>query len=245
MWSKQSLMERRDGANILDDDGEIIGHEAGIGSACFNQEYRNIPLNRANSVVQQSWIKYYDYQVNFDRLIVDYDYIVMAIDPATSTKESRTGDSSGISIIGLKGVNYYVLYSKGHKLSSLDLVEECCSLYIRYKPNMVIFEKNKEETIGQLLMQRSLPVIMEHAIKDKMTRLLAQQYKFQNGQVFFPDDGSCEEAIYQVTNFPDIVHDDIMDSLIYCLTVDSYKNKSKINTSKQRTIAGNITIKSF
>ena len=240
MWSKESLMERRDGSIITDEHGNVIGREAGIGSACFNQEFRNIPLNKENAVIKEEWIRYYDYDVDFKRLAVDYENIIMAIDPATSTKESKTGDSSGICVVGIKDENCYVLYAQPHKLSSLDLVDECERIFNLYNPGFVIFEKNKEETIGVLLQQRELPIIMEHAIKDKMTRLLSQQYKFQNGQVFFPKNGDCDEAIYQLTNFPDVVHDDIMDSVVYCLAFDKLSNKVSINTDIGKTITGNI-----
>ncbi len=245
MWSSKDLKERRDGSIITNDKGEVIGRDKGIGSAFFNQEFRNIPLNLSNAVIKSEWIQYYDFDINYKRLAVDYDNIIMAIDPATSTKESKTGDSSGISVVGVKNGFYFVLYSKAHKLSSLELVEESYKIFRRFKPRCVIFEKNKEETIGNLLMQKQVPIIMEHAHKDKMTRLLSQQYKFQTKMVFFPINGECEEAVYQLTTFPEIEHDDIMDSIVYCLAFDIALNKVKINTDKQKTIAGNIFTQDF
>jgi len=52
----------------------------GIGTAYFNQEFRNIPLNTADKTVKEEWIRYYVPPL-------DFDYTILAIDPATKTKE--------------------------------------------------------------------------------------------------------------------------------------------------------------
>jgi predicted phage terminase large subunit-like protein len=214
MWNKESLIRRRDGGPILDKKGVTIGHEKGIGPTFFNQEFRNIPLNKEDNAIKEYWIRYW-------AVLPDaFDYTLMAVDPASSEKETKNKDFTGIAIVGVIGNKYYILYCDGVKLSSIDLRKKMLSVYEKFNVDAVIYEKNKEETLGLLMREMGMNVHMHHAHKDKMTRLLKQQSKFEQGNVYFPSDGSSEEVVYQLTNFPDVKHDDQMDSVVYCLSAD-------------------------
>jgi phage terminase large subunit-like protein len=47
------------------------------------------------------------------------------------------------------------------------------------------------------------------------------------GEVFFRGEKD-EELCYQLTNFPDIKHDDLLDSFVYCLNYFNSENNNKI-----------------
>ena len=80
MWNKKSLMERRDGKMYIHKKTGKEVRKKGIGTAYFNQEFRNIPLNTADKTIKEEWIRYYQPPLEFD-------YIALALDPATKTKE--------------------------------------------------------------------------------------------------------------------------------------------------------------
>ena len=52
-----------------------------MGSANFNQEYMNIPLSVKSRLIKEYWIRYWEV------LPKEFDNIIMAIDPASETKE--------------------------------------------------------------------------------------------------------------------------------------------------------------
>ena len=112
MWNKEALEKRRDGEIVKDPKTGKEMRKKGIGTAYFNQEFRNIPLNQADKTVKENWIRYYAPPLSFD-------FIVMALDPATKTKE--TSDFTGICVLGVKEYKKYVIYSKGVKLPPRQL----------------------------------------------------------------------------------------------------------------------------
>jgi len=209
MWSADSLRARRDGVQY--EDGRF---EQGIGSSYFNQEFRNIPLNKENALIKENWIRYWTIKPDV------FDYIIMGVDPATDEKEVKKWDYAGISIVWVSGNNNYVLYCEWERLSSRDLQNKIKRLYGEYNVSVIVYEKNKEETLWLILKEEALPVIMEHTTRDKTSRLLSQQSKFENGNVYIPYWWQCEELVYQLLNFPDIAHDDEMDSLILALQTE-------------------------
>jgi hypothetical protein len=135
MWSKQKLIERRDWKEFKNPlTGEII-KENWIWTAFFNQEFRNIPINKENTLIKEWWIRYYVPPLRFE-------YIILAIDPATKTKEKN--DFTWITAIGIKENKKYVIYSKWVKLSPRDLEQFIISLNDRIKPNIIVKEENIE-----------------------------------------------------------------------------------------------------
>jgi len=179
--------------------------------ASFNQEYRNIPLSVEDRIIKEHWIKYYDNAPS------DFDEIVMIIDPASETKEKN--DFTWICVTWRIWDKHYVLYAKWHKLSPLEFPALVTSLNDKFKPNVIWFEKNKETTMWVLLkVNYNLPVELFHTHKDKRTRLLNIAWKIEFWNVFFKS--NQEELVFQLTNFPDLEHDDVMDSFIMAIAYE-------------------------
>ena len=65
------------------------------------------------------------------------------------------------------------------------------------------------------MQQYYLPIKELKADKDKVRRLLQFQWLFENLQIYFKQDQ--EEAINQLVNFPNVAHDDMVDSISYAL----------------------------
>lgn len=73
-----------------------------------------------------------------------------------------------------------------------------------------------QKMLADMLKKKGLPIELVTPHKDKYTRLMEVAHYLEFGKVFFRKQGD-EELIYQLTNFPDVEHDDIMDSFVYCL----------------------------
>lgn len=177
--------------------------------ANFNQEFMNIPLSKNDTLIKDEWIK-----VRKDINKVDYDYCILAIDPAVTQKEKS--DFTWICVMWKKEEKKYVIFSTWVKLSPVKLEEYIIELNKRFKPKFIIQEKNIELKLLQDLKKKWLPIIWVRATKDKYTRLLEVAWSIEFWDVFFSDSNQ-EELIYQLTNFPDVEHDDHLDAFIYAL----------------------------
>jgi len=206
LWSKKSLMERRDWKLITWKDGKET-RKKGIGTVYFNQEFRNIPLNTADKVVKDHWIRFYIPPLNFD-------YIIFAIDPATKTKEKS--DFTWLVVVGIKEHKKYVIYSKGVKLPPRELEQFVININNRFEPNIIVKEDNIEVKLTDDLKAKWLPMESIRSHKDKYTRLLGVAGMIEVGDVYFLQKNQ-DTLIDQLTQYPDVEHDDEMDALVFAL----------------------------
>ena len=191
LWSWEELMKKREK----------------IWSAIFDQEFQHIPITSGSSVIQREWIQYWK------KLPDEFDEIIMAVDPATSEKE--LADFTWISVAGRIEDKVYSIFTTGVKKSPGKLFEYIKQLNQKYKPNVIVYEENKEVKLLEDLKLAGLPMMWVWAHKDKWTRLLEVSGMIEFWKVYFNrNDG---DLIYQLTHFPDVEHDDIMDSFVYTL----------------------------
>lgn len=207
MWDKQSLIQRRDWKVVTNTVTGQVYRQLWIWKANFNQEFRNIPLNIDDRVIQEHWIRYYSKKTW-------YEAIIMAVDPATTTKEAS--DFTWISVVWVNEGKKYVIYNKGVKLPPRKLEEFIIALNKKFEPNLIIKEDNIEVKLTDDLKAKGLPIIWVKAHKDKRTRLLGVAWMIEVWDVYFAQHGQ-ETVIEQLTNFPDVAHDDEMDALVYAL----------------------------
>lgn len=193
MWTKEALEDRW----------------KKLGSALFNQEYRNVPLARGNTLIRQEWIKV----IKKEDLPKAWDKVLMWIDPAITEKESS--DYTWWCVVWISWENKYVLASFQVRLTPVKNEEFILSKYNQYNPDYVVKEDNIERWITEHLKLKWVRIKWVIAHKDKYARLLEVAPQIEMWKVFF-----CEwndELIYQLTSFPDTAHDDIMDSFVYAL----------------------------
>jgi len=208
MWNKQALIERRDGKIFTDPKTGKEMRKKGIGTAYFNQEFRNIPLNTADKVIKEHWIRYYVPPLEFD-------YIVFAVDPATKTKEQN--DFTGLCVLGVKEYKKYVIFSRGVKLAPRELEQFIININDRFEPDVIVKEDNVEVKLTDDLKARWLPIQSIWSHRDKYTRLIGVAGQIEVGDVYFLKDGQ-ETLVEQITQYPDVEHDDEMDALVFALT---------------------------
>ena len=209
MWTKESLLERRDWKIVLDPRTNKLIKKKWIGTTMFNQEFRNIPISEADKVVKDYWIRYYV------KWITDFEYIVLAIDPATKIKEKN--DFTWITVMWVKWYNKYVIYSKSVKLTPRNLEKFIVMVNDKFQPNVIVKEDNIEVKLTEDLKARWLPIESVYTHKDKFTRLLWVAGMIEVWDVYFLQNVQ-ENLIDQITNFPEVEHDDEMDSFIIAIT---------------------------
>jgi len=184
-------------------------------SALFNQEYRHIPMKAGERLVKSAWIKYWE------NLPKRFDRIIMSVDPAVKDKEAN--DYTGICVVGVKWSKVFVLYSEWYKLDPLANEKKIIELFKRFKPTHIVYETNKEYKLFLDLKKKGLPMKGVHASEGKRQRLMSIVWDLEFGEIFFIGGWRCEELIYQLTTFPDIKNDDVMDAFVYCMIYRNLK----------------------
>lgn len=111
------------------------------------------------------------------------------------------------------------------KLKPLKLLIFVRHLYkIRGMPEYILKEDNIETTLTETLASEGYHVVGIRVSKSKRERLLEVSPEIENGDVIFRLEGD-EELIKQLTEYPDVANDDIMDAatlgIKYCMEVNN------------------------
>ncbi len=178
-------------------------------SAIFNQEFMNIPITKENCVIDIKHIRRYTVAPT------EFDLVIMWVDPIK--KASEKSDFMGISVRGIKWNQKYCLFSKGVKYSWKKARAYINAVYRKFKPDIILQEDNVEAWLLETLkFDDWLPIQNITTTTDKYIRLVNEQAQFENGEILFRLDED-EDVVFQMTNFPDVQNDDIMDSCLFCL----------------------------
>jgi predicted phage terminase large subunit-like protein len=205
LWSRKSLLARRQK----------------LWTKLFNQEYRNIPIQSDDALIETKWIKHRE------RKPLTFDMIVVSLDPKSSLKDAW--DYAGFAVLWFKENKAYVLYAKGMRLSPGKAQVFAKQLFEKYKANYILKEDNIERGITERLIAQWLPIRSILAVNDKFTRLVNASSRFEFWNIIFNPDWSQQEAIDQITTFPDTEFDDQMDAIIQALL--RYKQRKGKNNS--------------
>ena len=202
LWNKKALKERL----------EIIG------TPRFLQEFMHVPISRNDRIIKTHWIRYYQ------QLPKTFDKIVMGIDVAT-TEQTRS-DYTAVCFLWVKQGTAYVIASYSHKLTPGKNELMLVKLYIQHKPTHVVYESNIEAKLLEDLKNRGLPIKWIKNTKDKHTRLLDGAPEIEFGRVVFSP--GCQTLEYQLTHYPDLEHDDVMDAFLIALKASQTKKNTHV-----------------
>jgi len=162
------------------------------------------------------------------------DRIVVAIDPAVSTTASS--DFTAITVSGTTLVDgtphFYVLLSEALKVSPNQWATHAIELYEHYQADKIVAEKNNggdmvESTI--LNVDPNAPVKLIHATRGKQLRAEPVAALFEQNRAHLV--GEFTELEEQLCQFPDVEHDDLVDSMVYSITelMESKKKNNKLH----------------
>lgn len=169
----------------------------------YNQNYLLIPFSWWDTIIKRERIKYYDYDLDFEN-------IVISVDPAIS--EKTKSDSFAIIVIWKYNNCFYIIESfeliekQKDPFNATIIIKE---LYYKYKANYILIETVAfQQVMSKLFKNEWLATKETKPHKDKITRVLEKQYLFEQWKIFFKSNWN-EKLVNQLLDFPNVLHDDL------------------------------------
>lgn len=186
-------------------------YEKYVGKLTFEREYMNRPFSEADAIIKPDYVRWCD-MPDESQIVVK----MFAVDPAISKRD--TADYTGKIVAGKdKEDNVYVFYVSRDRMSFLENVEDIKRVDELYKPRKVGIEKVAFQAAFQEVL-KGLPVVELKPDADKIRRLLSVSRHFQAGKIFFVNGTPHIQDLYhELLEFPDGVHDDLVDALVYAI----------------------------
>lgn len=187
----------------------------------WNALYMQNPIPEEGNIIKRAYFKYWDNEVP-----PKCKYVIISLDTAFSVKESA--DYSAYSIWGVfdqvregfDGTQYklpcaILLGCDKQRWEFPELCNNVAELCDEFDVDFVLIEsKASGQSLIQEFRRRGLPVAEFNPDGDKMTRLHQASPFFTSGRVFVPEGKRyVEELISDVTGYPKIAHDDLVDTV--------------------------------
>lgn len=199
-WSYPSV------SNPFLDPSEIEAARVSLPSLVFRREYGAEFVSAAGTLVQSSWIRYVG-QMPLGLTLS------MGVDLAISQKD--TADFTAIVVMGRSaGGQLYILDVHRERMTFDQILQTIKTKAQHWQPQVIGIEQVQFQAavVQELLRTTSLPVKGMRADKDKTTRFLPLQARYEQGLIhhlrslpsFFDD---------ELLSFPVGKHDDMVDAL--------------------------------
>jgi hypothetical protein len=182
-------------------------------NSIFQSQYLLKPLNEEDALCPDEWIQYWT------RLPDPY-WREMIVDPGGADPNSK--DPTGITIVDTDtNGNMYVVLAEEYYFQPIEFMDKIKELKDNYSPDSIRIEKEKYWTTIADIFQHKFPELnisyAEHKGRNKDVRIWRLKQWFQGKRIFL-DKNMKESKFYnQLTEYPAVAHDDILDSLAYHL----------------------------
>lgn len=188
----------------------------------FSCQYQNIAVDDENAVFHKQWFHEYDPTDLRDRRLTKFT----AIDPAISLKDRA--DFTAIVTIGVDvlGKIYILEVKRGHYTED-QMVDELFLTNEKYHPQnicieTVAFQKTLQHYIMKEIKRQghSLPLneVMPETSESKEKRIRLLQPIYMRSDIYHSKSvANIEYLEDELLRFPKGKHDDIIDSLSYCV----------------------------
>lgn len=139
-----------------------------------------------------------------------YDKILLSVDPAVSTK--KTADFSAFAVVGTRDNQIYVIHTEQLRGSPDELRSVTERLIADYDVQLVLWEKNYGDTLWKAVLDGIKCKIRFIRNTDKKEARITQSLDaYKRGKVKHAKSMlSLEE---QMTSFPNVRHDDLIDAV--------------------------------
>lgn len=189
-----------------------------MGSIIFEREMQNNCRDDESAIIKEKWIKYYkqsELEESGMNLIT-----IAGLDPACGEKQMN--DFSGYATIHIND-NYDVFIERAteSKNSFNDNLNMIDSWNERYDPSIFAIEaiSGFKQLTSEVKRTKNVKLKEVVAVKDKITRLEAQSFRWENGKVYINSEMSKKDIntlVEQlINNFP--AHDDVRDAVIIAM----------------------------
>ncbi len=199
-----------------------------LGSYGFNAQYLQEPIAIKGGIIKYSWLH------KEEQFPETFDFIYQSWDCAVKIKAIH--DYSVCTTWGVKDNKYYLLDLIQEKMEFPELKVALLTSANTWVPNAILIE---DKVSGQALIQElkrktTLTIIPIIPSKDKFLRLLSVSSVFESGKIVLPKSATwLNNYEYEITNFPNTNHDDMVDSTTQFL---EWMNKKEINITRIRSI---------
>ena len=182
-------------------------------SNIFSSQYLLKPLSDEDALCPDAWIQYWTRQP-------DPYWREMIVDPGGADPASK--DPTGITIVDTDtNGNMYVILADEFYFQPIEFMDKIKELKDNYAPDSIRIEKEKYWTTIADIFQHKFPELnisyAEHKGRNKDVRIWRLKQWFQSKRIFLDKNMKDGKFYNQLTEYPSVTHDDILDSLAYHL----------------------------
>ena len=237
VWEKgvDRLLHRKIGQTLCPElgfDAEwAIMTEKSLGKKLFQANYQGKPYLEGGNLVKRSDIKLYNESTKpcaFEELTLSCDLSF------GGTKKEN--DPYCMSLWGRVGADHYLLKIWGKRASFTEtkkVLRIICSTYPQLKRKIIEKKAMGGPIIEELGREIGGFIPFDPKNTTKESRFSSVTPYFEGGNVWFPDESiepNIEDYIEQVLKFPNVGHDDFVDTISQYLLNYEYKYGGKIQT---------------
>lgn len=203
----------------------------------FNSLYQQRPSVKGGNIIKSDWFLRYD--SDFLKVIryVAHNYI----DTATSTKEQKNNDPTGIlTYTVVNGIMYVLNFEKGMWgfPEQCEVVKIINKVYCdeRESINHIENKSNGASLKQHLQSQTNLNFSMDNPRGTKVERLILQTGRIKSGRVALPKNESWVDSFLDtITRFPKVAHDEEVDCLTGAMRKAFDESDFRANNNKNES----------
>lgn len=187
----------------------LVSEKANILSSEFAGQYLQRPAPKDGTIFKAAWLKK---TWGTDRL----PYLLRVQSWDTAAKATELNDPSACTTWGLHSEGFDLLNVFNERLLYPDLKAKVKTMAKDWKADIILIEDKSsgQSLIQDIRMTTTLPIKAITPLGDKVVRAYACAAQFENGRIFLPESAYWkEEFTTQLLRFPNVKHDDIVDSV--------------------------------
>lgn len=178
-----------------------------VGTYVYASQYQQAPVGAVRGLVKYGWLQRYQ-----ERKEHSPDVCVIQSWDTSSTAKIGS-DYSACTTWAIEGSNLYLLDVHREKLKYVALKHLVQSLYIKWRPSVVLIE---EKASGYQLVQELdsiVPIVPYAPCGNKLARVMRCIPTIQAGYLFLPEYAMwLQDFEDEICSFPHSIHDDQVDS---------------------------------
>lgn len=239
IWEKgvDQLLHRKVGEALCPEIGLNVEYcsqaKEDFGSRVWNALYQGKPFVDGGNIIKRENIRFYNKQSK----PTQFDEITLSCDLSFGGVKKENDPNCGV-VWGRQGGNHYLLGRFNKKCGfqeTISLIKLLCAEYPTMRKKLIEAKANGKATIEMLSQQVSGVVGFDPKGASKEQRFQLVAPYFESGNVYLPDesiDKNIEEVVEQLLKFPNVAHDEYVDTTSQYLLDYSYKHDcGSINTN--------------
>jgi predicted phage terminase large subunit-like protein len=193
-------------ANPHIDPAEVEAARRELPSVIFEQEYLAAFVDAGGARVKREWLRTGEPPTHFNR-------ITMGVDLAISTKSDA--DYTAAVVVGTLAGRTWILAAEHVRTGFHGVLNFITSLAEKWKPSIVAIESVQYQAavVEELLRSTNLPIQAVRPDRDKITRFLPLEARYEQGLVYHAP--GLIAYTDEVLSFPAGAHDDLVDAAAY------------------------------